>query len=305
MKINFKKRPIINAPTEVLNALYYYTVQYGLSVKQFTGKHWKEWDKLPFDLEKSIEDHDRLKLIINDLKENASKSKYREERRRQQRQQWDKKEVVINAQLLSLLAAFPGEILSKAMSNLYSWRYMPQSLEVVNVEIEGFSFVEPDLLLMGDDCLIMVELKTRGSSKSTRSYPMTQLTNYLKLAKECITSKDKKIPSHFSHIILMPTNDIKWLIKGEEWVEELNNEAGQMVVNKDRLLEVARDKHKKDYKEIVDAIKEVPIYFRSWENFADSFDKTIKENKDNIYYNHWFDMLEELKVLSKRSAKHV
>ena len=46
VQIRFKERPIYRAPLAVLEHLYYYTVQYGLSVRQFTGQHWKYWEKL-------------------------------------------------------------------------------------------------------------------------------------------------------------------------------------------------------------------------------------------------------------------
>ncbi len=47
MKISFTKRPIQKAPLSVLRHLYYYTAQYGLSVRQFTGADWSYWAELP------------------------------------------------------------------------------------------------------------------------------------------------------------------------------------------------------------------------------------------------------------------
>ncbi len=39
LQISFRERPIHRAPLEVLQHLYYYSTQYGLSVAQFTGAH--------------------------------------------------------------------------------------------------------------------------------------------------------------------------------------------------------------------------------------------------------------------------
>ena len=48
--IELEERPIHRAPLAVLDHLYYYTVQYGLSVRQFTGQHWRYWEHVPSGL---------------------------------------------------------------------------------------------------------------------------------------------------------------------------------------------------------------------------------------------------------------
>ena len=68
MKIIFKKRPIHRAPIAVLQHLYYYTAQYGLSVRQFTGAHWTYWEKLPEHLRNAQNNPEELKSIIEELK---------------------------------------------------------------------------------------------------------------------------------------------------------------------------------------------------------------------------------------------
>ena len=57
MRIAFVERPIYHAPLAVLGHLYYYTVQYGLSVAQYTGKHQSYWEKLPERLRKAQLQH--------------------------------------------------------------------------------------------------------------------------------------------------------------------------------------------------------------------------------------------------------
>ena len=67
MKITFKERPIHEAPLAVLKHLYYYTTQYGLSVKQFTGAHWHYWEKLPERLRKAQKNPKQIESIIVEL----------------------------------------------------------------------------------------------------------------------------------------------------------------------------------------------------------------------------------------------
>ena len=64
MRITFAERPIYQAPLSVLEHLYYYTIQYGLSVRQFTGAHWRYWEKLPKRLSKVQNDPEGLEEII-------------------------------------------------------------------------------------------------------------------------------------------------------------------------------------------------------------------------------------------------
>ena len=64
LQISFKNRPISRAPLEVLQHLYYYTTQYGLSVAQFTGAHQNFWDNLPKELRKAKSSKNDLEIII-------------------------------------------------------------------------------------------------------------------------------------------------------------------------------------------------------------------------------------------------
>ena len=144
-----------SGPLSVLNHLYYYTVQYGLSVNQFTGAHWKYWEKLPEALKKALGNREALSRIIGDLERLTSKSGERLLRRREQRLRgWAEKETVINAQLSSLLSALPGRILSLLVKELTREAGLAREYVVVDLCMEkngeeqgDGDFVDPDFLL--------------------------------------------------------------------------------------------------------------------------------------------------------------
>lgn len=202
LKISFQKRPIYKAPLEVLQHLYYYTRQYGLSVSQFTGAHQKYWEKLPKRLREAQGSSEKTNSIIEELEDLARDAQKRLIKRRDQKDKgWAEKEIVLNAQLLSVLAAFPDQFLANGFKELIRSNTIPQSFRIVDVTFkkrngkDAFVFVEPDILLLGDNHLLMVELKTRGSAKSSRNYPPSQLLNYFRLIAECQDSGDDSLPT--------------------------------------------------------------------------------------------------------------
>ena len=170
----------------MLQHLYYYTTQYGLSVKQFTGAHWTYWEKLPERLRKAQNNPKKLENIIEELEKLAVGSERRLEVRRSQLQKgkWAEKEIVLNAQLLSVLSALPNDFLSLGFMNLARTANLPNCLEIVDLHIEGekgedTDFVEPDLLLLGGNHLLMVEVKNAGWS---RQFPQLSTPSTSKLS---------------------------------------------------------------------------------------------------------------------------
>ena len=131
MDITFKKRLICRAPIAVLQHLYYYTAQYGLSVKQFTGAHWTYWDKLPERLRNVQRAPKELETIIEELEKLALGSEQRLKARRLQLSRWAEKEIVLNAQLLSVLSALPNDFLALGFMNFARTANLPDRLETV------------------------------------------------------------------------------------------------------------------------------------------------------------------------------
>ncbi len=96
--ITFRPRKIADGFTETLKNVYYYTGRWGLSVRSFTGQHWKYWETLPERLREAQASPPALAMIIRELAGLASKSEERRIRRESLVKDggFCKKEVVIN-----------------------------------------------------------------------------------------------------------------------------------------------------------------------------------------------------------------
>jgi hypothetical protein len=317
MKITFKKRPIHRAPIAVLQHLYYYTAQYGLSVKQFTGAHWTYWEKLPEQLRNAQNNPEELKSIIEELNKLASGSEQRLKARRSQIKEteafkegkWAEKEIILNAQLLSVLAALPSDFLALGFKNLARTDYLPNSLEIFDLHIDGrkgedTDFVEPDLLLLGDRHLLMVEVKTRGGADSSRSYPPHQLLNYLRLVLECRNSFDESLPKCFTHFILVPSIDPKWLENHSEWVLQSCDGEGKLKVNPSALINSAKKKPGYNYQELKLLAAQVPIYYRSWAQLYEAFRMAAEQFGDKRNFTHWYKIVQEIGEISQIAGKY-
>ncbi len=314
MKITFKRHAISSGPISVLNHLYYYTVHYGLSVKQFTGAHWKYWEKLPVLLKNALGNKKELSKIIKDLESHTAKSSERIQRRRKQRLQgWSEKETVINAQLNSLFAALPGRILSLLVKELTGERRLAREYNIVDLYIEkrglsksDYNFVEPDLLLLGNRHLVMIELKTCGGVSSSYKYPPRQLMNYLRLGYECLQSSEKeKLPNIFTHIILVPSQDSRWLKNYQSWVIETRNKKdGRMRVKIDDCLKLSRYNQKKYTDGIRKVAKKTPIYYCDWRELSLSLQKAVDKYDDKKNKKHWEQITKEIDFLSKKASLH-
>ena len=311
MKIRFVDREISRAPLAVLKNLYYYTVQYGLSVRQFTGKHPKYWEDLPKKLRKAQKKPKELEKIIVELEKLAAKSEERLAKRRAHlNQKWAEKEVILNEQLISVLCAVPGPLLALTFRKLTDAGDYPSGYRVVSSKIEGekgehTDFVEPDLLLLGGEQLLMVELKTKGGEASSRKYPPTQLLNYLRLAALCRDTGGKEIPMRFQHLILVPTADEKWLIKSRQWVKNYDIESGLLTVDPDGCLTFARGYYKKNRQRFHQLITDTPVYLRSWKQLEDAFKSSVDEFGDDHNREHWDKIAGEFYQLAQNSARYV
>jgi len=311
LQISFRDRPIHRAPLEVLQHLYYYTTQYGLSVAQFTGAHQKFWEKLPQDLTKAKDDIRKLDSIIEKLEQYSKDAGKRLIKRREQRyEKWAEKEIVLNAQLISVLAAFPLELLSLGLKELTADKNLPDSLRIVDLVLkkedgnDAFCFVEPDILLLGDNHLIMVELKTRGSTKSSRNYPPSQLLNYYRLIAECQELQDNELPEKFSHLIIVPSTDIKWIEKHAEWVVKKRDQNGKFVVDPDGCIAAGSGKSSYNHQHLKKLLLDFPIYYRSWEELEESFKVAVSNFMDEKNHSHWERLCEELSTLAATAGKH-
>lgn len=311
LEITFKDRPIYRAPLEVLQHLYYYTTQYGLSVAQFTGAHQNFWENLPKELRKAQISEKDLEAMIEKLEGYSEGSHQRLVKRREQKdKRWAEKEIVINAQLISVLAAFPDELLSLGFKEVTGEQKIPDSMKLVDLVLkkedgnDAFVFVEPDILLLGGDHLLMVEIKTRGWSKSSRNYPPSQLLNYFRLIAECQDSSNDNLPKKFSHLILVPSLDSKWLEKNSDWVVTTRDDRGRLVVDPEGCIKSGSGKSSYDHERVRSLLSEFPIYYRSWEELEASFKTAILKYDDERNRSHWERLCEELFYLSNTAGKY-
>jgi hypothetical protein len=311
LQILFKDRQIYRAPLEVLQHLYYYTTQYGLSVAQFTGAHQDFWENLPKELRKAKRSEKDLEAIIEKLEGYSKGSQLRLIKRREQKdKRWAQKEIVLNAQLISVLAAFPNDLLSLGFRELTKEDNLPKTIKIVDLVLkkedgkDAFVFVEPDILLLGEDHLLMIEIKTRGWSKSSRKYPPSQLLNYFRLIAECQDSPDYNLPKNFSHLILVPSIDKKWLEKNSEWVVTTRDDHGRLIVDPEKCIIAGSGKTLYNHERVKNLLSEIPIYYRSWEELELSFKTAISRYNDERNYNHWQRLCEELFFLSNTAGKY-
>ena len=309
VQIRFKVRLIYRAPLDVLAHLYYYTVQYGLSVRQFTGQHWKYWEKLPKQLRQAQGDPKALEAIIAELEELAAGSEERRSRRQAQIQgKWAEKEIVLNAQLMSVLAAMPDGLLALGFQNLTGNKSLAGAYRIIELEMQGpqgewVDFLEPDLMLLGEDHLLMVEVKTAGTS-SSHKYPANQLLNYLHLVAKCREANDPGLPDRFAHLILVPSTEPKWLVKYAEWVLTTCDENGRLKVDPEACIRLSKHKGSYDYETLGKLTQEIPIYYRSWRQLYEAFEQAISQFGDERNLQHWQRIGGEVKELARRAGKY-
>lgn len=308
MKISFVERGISAGPLTVLKHLYYYTVQYGLSVKQFTGAHQDYWEALPRVL-REARSGAKLSAIIHELEQLAVGAEQRRQKRRAQRKEWENKEVIINAQLSAILAALPGPLLANTVRHLTPRTQVPDTLHLVDLHIaapnrQDRDFVEPDVLLLGDDFLLMAELKTKGGPDSSRRYPPQQLLNYARLALECERLAGAALPRRFAHLVVTPTSDLHWLEDYPSWVIGVSDSAaGMLRVNAEGLINLGRRMPPERRRGILSVLQGMPIYYRAWENVVGAFKAAVGEFADDRNRPHWRRIGEELEKLAKRASR--
>jgi hypothetical protein len=309
VQLAFQKRPIYRAPLHVLEHLYYYTVQYGLSVRQFTGEHWKYWEKLPKRLRQAQSRPEDLEAILVELEALAAGS---EERRRKRQAQiegkWAEKEIILNAQLLSVLAAMPGELIGLGVQNLTGGKDLDEAYRIVELKMQGpegewVDFLEPDLMLLGARHLVMVEVKTAGGS-SSHKYPPNQLLNYLHLVAKCREANQPHLPDRFAHLILVPSTEPKWLVNQAKWVLTTGDEQGRLRVDAEACIGLSKVKADYDYEALARLAEEVPIYYRSWRQLFEAFDLAIPQFGDERNLEHWQRIGSEVRELARRAGKY-
>lgn len=282
--ITFRQRKIADCVTATLHNVYYYTGRWGLSVRCFTGEDWKYWETLPRRLRDVQTSPPALAKILDELQKLASKSKERRNRRESlvRRGGFSKKEVVINEQMLAILAALPHPLLSAAFRCLTFEGALPDEGRLVERELPtGEQLVEPDFLILGGRQLLMGELKVKAdSSPKDTKYSANQLHNYLSLAVKCLSEGGSGLPNRFSHIILLPSVDLRWFDRGRFWITDLQyGPDRRMQLDIKMTHELAQkskpQKYVKDALRLGRLLDDIPVFCRSYFDLADALKRVI------------------------------
>jgi hypothetical protein len=303
LKIAFVDATVADAPLRVLDHLYYYTVQYGISVRQFTGRNAACWNALPSRLRAARRPRE-LEAILQELDVLTAGKEERTATIRSQRKRWAGKEIVLSAQLCSLLAALPDTLLADMFGRLTARTTTPSRLRLVTLKNAGF--VEPDALLLGDNRLLMIEVKTRGLDARGHRYAPQQLLNYARLAIECRTAADPQLPHDFAHLIVVPSRAPMWLEKHSQWVTAFDDlPDGRLAINAEAAVSLGRDKTQARWgPKLVETLKQLPIYYRSWADLARASSDAIGSLKADPYREHWQSMGRQLQTIAERAGKY-
>lgn len=216
----------------------------------------------------------------------------------------------MNAQLLSVLGALPEELLAVGFKKVTRSKNLPPKLQIKDLIIEKdkkgeyTDFVEPDLLLLGDRHLLMVEVKTRGGEQSSRSYPPSQLLNYLHLVAKCNESDRDGLPNEFTHLILVPSTEPRWLENYSKWVLDISDNRGRLRIDPEACIRLSKRKKSYDYEVLRKLIETVPIYCRSWEGLSKGLEVAVQEYGDQRNRQHWQKVIGEVRELAARATKY-
>jgi hypothetical protein len=202
----------------------------------------------------------------------------------------------------------PGELLALGFKHVTGSQELDNEYRIVELKMQGpegewVDFLEPDLMLLGKRHLLMIEVKTAGSS-SSHKYPPNQLLNYLHLAAKCREANDAGLPDHCAHLILVPSTEPKWLVSHAKWVLDTCDKHGRLRVDPDACIRLSKYKADYDYEELTRLAQAIPIYYRSWRQLYEAFELAIPQFGDERNLKHWQRIGSEVKELATRAGRY-
>jgi hypothetical protein len=304
MRLQFTNRGMRDGIIAVLHNIYYYTGRWGLSVASFTGARTEYWQELPQRLRAVQNQPEQLEALIAELEALAKGASDRTAKRQALVKQdgFQQKEVVVNEQLLMVLAAFPAHLLAEGLRRLTGHELIPTPARLVDRHLgSGEQLIEPDFLVMADHHLLMGEMKIKAAGEiSDTKYDPNQLCNYLSLAIKCRTEQSEGLPRQFSHLVLLPSIDHRWFVRGQEWVLELQTGPDrQMKIDAAACFALAENKKKQRYVTSAAALSsllaDIPVYCRTFKELAQAFGEAASGYP---LEGHWIRLSGELEALA-------
>lgn len=311
MGLKFTDRRLIDGIIDLLRNVYYYTGRWGLSVSSFTGKKTEYWEELPVRLQAAQAHPKDLEEIIAELQGLADGSPERREKRRTlvRRDGFQHKEVVVNEQLLAVMSALPGDLLAKFFRRLTSGDVLPAPARLVKRHLgTGEQLIEPDFLVMAADHLLMGEIKIKASpGKSDTRYDANQLCNYLSLVVKSRQEAAENRPKQFSHLLLLPSINHRWLVRGQDWIPHLQVGADKrMKIDPDACFALARQDKAQRYVTsaaiLADLLDEIPVYCRTFNELVDALRDAASGYP---LREHWERLAREVKGLAEVASAGV
>ena len=304
MGLHFTDRRLIDGIINLLRNVYYYTGRWGLSVASFTGQRMEYWEELPVRLRAAQGRPERLEKIITELEGLAGHSGERTAKRQSlvRRKGFQHKEVVVNEQLLAILSALPYDLLAAFFGRLTSDDLFSAPARFVERHLGTHEqLIEPDFLVMADGHLLMGEIKINASrGKSITRYDANQLFNYLSLVVKSRQGAAENLPNRFSHMLVLPTIDHRWLFRGREWAPHLQvGPDKRMKIDADACFALAEEDKKQRYitsaAALAALLDEIPVYCRTYDDLAHAL---CVASSGYPLKEHWDRLARELKELA-------
>lgn len=154
------------------------------------------------------------------------------------RRSWQLSETTLNARLCLGVACLTHQALALLWSQFLPWDVHSGQLSVAQVGgwLDGKrpdgEFGQPDLLLINERQLVMIEMKVRGKATANAKYDPDQLLKYLNLADWTLanTSMDQ-----VCHLIATPRGGSDPFVRRKEWVSSEDTKTGALRIRIDGL----------------------------------------------------------------------
>ena len=179
---------------------------------------------------------------------------------------WEKSESPLNARCRALLGLLGPERAATLVRRLLPNLVQPTRLWVADLSsrYEGKrsdgKFGQPDLLLDGDNCTVLVEMKVRGK-KAHACYDPKQLLDYLILAAALRRAGSCAEP--IVHIVLAPKLATGLFSQGKRWLSEVPRAGGLLKIDSDgfagTLRSMTRRRRPIPEERIATAIEQLPL----------------------------------------------